>query len=278
MRFDPQTRRLNLDPRDPGFYRDPYPAYRALHASPGPVFWEDYGFWCFTGHAAVASLLRDKRFGRQILHVTTRENLGWPERPAHLADFDALERHSLLELEPPAHTRLRALVNRAFVSRQVERLALRIADRAEMLIDALEPGADLIEAFATPMAVGVIAELIGAPVEDSGRMLDWSHKMVTMYGFAPSRADEDAAAAAARDFTVYVRRLVATRRREPGDDLLSQLIAAESEGGRLSEDELVAAVILLLNAGHEATVHALGNAVKAILENGARFDDSADGD
>ncbi len=138
MRFDPQTRRLSLDPRDPAFFADPYAAYASLHASPGPVFWEDYGFWCLAGHAGVSNLLRDKRFGRQILHVATREELGWPPRPEHLAAFDALERHSLLELEPPEHTRLRALVNRAFVSRQVERLAPRIAEMAERLIDRLE--------------------------------------------------------------------------------------------------------------------------------------------
>ena len=272
MRCDPQTRRLQLDPRDPGFYGDPYPAYAALHASPGPWFWEDYGFWCFPGHAAVSSLLRDRRFGRQILHLTSREALGWPERPAHLADFDALERHSLLELEPPAHTRLRARVNRAFVSRQVERLAPAIADMAETLIDALKPGADLIDAFATPIALGIIAALIGAPARDGARLLDWSHRMVAMYRLAPTRADEEAAALAARDFAAYVRRLAAERRREPRDDLVSRL--AEGETAELSEDELVSTVVLLLNAGHEATVHAIGNAAKTLLEAGARFDGS----
>ena len=274
MRFDPQSRRLSLDPRDPAFFADPYAAYARLHASPGPVFWEDYGFWCFPGHAAVSALLRDKRFGRQILHLATREELGWPPRPGHLADFDAIERHSLLELEPPEHTRLRALVNRAFVSRQVERLAPAIAGMAERLLDGLSPGDDLIAGFATPQAVGVIAALIGAPAADAALLLDWSHKMVAMYQFAPTRADEDAAAAAARDFAAYVRGLVAERRRDPRDDLISQLIAAESEEGRLSENELVTIVILLLNAGHEATVHALGNGVKALLEGGACFDGS----
>ncbi len=89
-----------------------------------PVFfWEDYGFWCFLDHADVSTLLRDRRFGRQVLHVATREALGWPEPAPHLEPFHAIERHSLLELEPPEHTRLRGLVNRAFVSRQVERLA-----------------------------------------------------------------------------------------------------------------------------------------------------------
>jgi cytochrome P450 len=274
MRFDPAARRLRLDPRDPVFFADPYAAYAKLHAAPGPAFWEDYGFWCFFGHAAVSALLRDKRFGRQILHVATREELGWPERPAHLADFDAIERHSLLEMEPPEHTRLRALVNRAFVSRQVERLGPRIAEMAEALIDKLEPGADLIADFATPIPVGVIAELIGAPVEDSALLLDWSHKMVAMYQFAPTRADEDAAAAASREFAAYVRVLIARRRRSLNDDLLSRLIVAESEESRLSEDELVTSVVLLLNAGHEATVHALGNAVKTLVESGAHFDGS----
>jgi unspecific monooxygenase len=271
MLFDPSTRRLKLDPRDPAFFQDPYAAYRALHAAPGPVFWEDYGFWCFAAHGSVSSLLRDKRFGRQILHVATRVELGWPERPAHLADFDALERHSLLELEPPEHTRLRGLVNRAFVSRQVERLAPRIAALAQRLSDQLAPGDDLIERFCTPIPVAIIAELIGAPVEDSARLLDWSHKMVAMYQFGPTRADEDAAAQAAREFAAYVRALAAERRRRPREDLISRLIAAESEGGRLSEDEMVATVVLLLNAGHEATVHALGNGLKALLEAGAGF-------
>jgi cytochrome P450 len=274
MRFDPAARRLNLDPRDPEVFADPYAAYARLHEAPGPVFWEDYGFWCLYGLSAVSALLRDKRFGRQILHVAARADLGWPERPAHLADFDAIERHSLLELEPPEHTRLRGLVNRAFVSRQIDRLAPRIAEMAEGLIDRLEPGADLIERFATPIPVGVIAELIGAPVEDSALWLDWSHKMVAMYQFAPTRADEDAAAEASREFSAYMRALVARRRRSLGDDLLSRLIVAESEEGRLSEDELVTTVILLLNAGHEATVHALGNGAKTLIEAGARFDGS----
>jgi unspecific monooxygenase len=274
MHFDPQNRRLSQNPRDPAFFADPYAVYSRLHDSPGPVFWEDYGFWCFAGHTAVSGLLRDRRFGRQILHVATREELGWPPRPAQLADFDAIERHSLLELEPPEHTRLRSLVNRAFVTRQVERLAPGIAESAERLVDGLAPGDDLITALATPLPVGVIAELIGAPVADAPLLLDWSHKMVAMYQFAPTRADEDAAAAASRDFAAYVRGLVAERRRAPRDDLVSQLIAAESAEGRLSEDELVTTVILLLNAGHEATVHALGNSVKSLLERGMRFDGS----
>ncbi|MDE3177034.1 MAG: cytochrome P450 [Pseudomonadota bacterium] len=274
MRFDPQSRRLAQNPRDPAFFADPYALYRRLHGV-GAFFWEDYGFWCFAGHAEVSALLRDKRFGRQILHVAARAELGWPDRPAHLAHFDALERHSLLELEPPEHTRLRGLVNRAFVSRQIERLRPRIAALADGLIDAMAPGVDLIAAYATPIPVAVIAELIGAPFADAPRLLDWSHKIVAMYQFAPTRADEEAADRAAREFSAYVRDLIGERRRAPRDDLVSQLIAAESGGGRLSEDELVTSVVLLLNAGHEATVHAIGNSAKTLLEHGARTVDDA---
>jgi cytochrome P450 len=262
--------RFSQSPRNPGFFNDPYPAYREMRLAGELFFWEDYGFWCCASHKQVSALLRDKRFGRQILHVATRESLGWPERPAHLAPFDAIERHSLLELEPPEHTRLRALVNRAFVSRHVERLAPSIAALAERLIDAFESrgAVDLIEAFATPIPIGVIAELIGAPGDDASLLLDWSHKMVAMYQFAPSRVAEDKAAQASSDFASYVRRLIAERRRLPREDLISQLISAQTNDGRLSEDELVTTVVLLLNAGHEATVHAIGNSVKSVLEHG----------
>src|SRR5947209_6601377 len=129
-------------------------------------------------------------FGRQILHVATREELGWPPRPPHLANFDALELHSLLELEPPAHTRLRGLVNRAFVSRRIEGMSASLAALAERLIDRLAPGDDFIAGYATPIPVAAIAELLGAPAEDAGSLLDWSHRIVAMYQFAPSRADE----------------------------------------------------------------------------------------
>jgi unspecific monooxygenase len=258
--------RFSQPPRDPAFYRDPQPLYRGLLGQPGPCFWEDYGFHVFARHAEVSALLRDKRFGRQVLHLTTREKLGWPERPNHLVDFDALERHSLLELEPPDHTRLRGHINRAFVSRAIDRLAPDIEALAARLIDgfAKRGEAELLEAFATPLAVGVIAALIGAPAEAEPRLLDWSHKMVAMYRLAPTRAEEDAAAAASREFAHFVRGLIAARRRAPQSDLISQL----NESERLSDDERVSSVVLLLNAGHEATVHSLGLAVKTMLDHG----------
>ena len=256
------------DPRDPDFYNNPYPAYHAIREKSPVFFWQQYGFWCFSRHEDVSALFRDKRFGRQILHRATREELGWPAPAEHVKPFYDVEQHSLLELEPPDHTRLRTLINRAFVSRQVDRLAPRIEALAHELIDGFEPAGtvELIEAFATPIPVILIAELLGVPAAMAPQLLDWSHKMVAMYQFGRSHEIETAAVAATQDFVHFLRRYIAERRKAPADDLISHLIAAETEGKRLSEDELVSTCILVLNAGHEATVHAIGNAVKAILE------------
>jgi len=269
--IDAAGARVRLSPTDPAFVADPYPAYAAIRQACPVFLWEDYGFPCLAGHADVAAALRDRRLGRQILHLVSRADLGWPEPKPHLEAFDAVERHSLLELEPPAHTRLRGLVNRAFVSRAIERLRPRIASLAHDLLDGVEGAgeADLIAAFAQPIPVVVIAELLGVPVADAPDLVSWSHAMVAMYRLAPTRAEEDAAAAASAAFAAYLRRLIAERRAEPRDDLLSHLVRAETEGERLTEDEIVSTAILLLNAGHEATVHAIGNAAAAILRNGA---------
>jgi cytochrome P450 len=266
--IDAVRRRVSVDPRDPTFFNDPYPAYRAIREAVPTFFWEQYGFWCFSRHGEVSALLRDRRFGRQILHLASRAELGWSEPPQHLKPFFDLERHSLLELEPPEHTRLRNLVNRAFVSRQVERLAPRIAALTNKLIDGFEAqgSADLLDVLATPIPVIVIAELLGVPAEMWPRLLDWSHRMVAMYQFGVSRDVEDGAAAAALEFADFLRAIVEERRRRPGEDLISQLIGAQAGGAKLSEDELIATCVLLLNAGHEATVHAIGNGVKALLE------------
>ncbi len=269
VQIDKMRRTVSLDPRDAAFFQNPYPAYDAIRAAAPVFFWEQYGFWCFSRHAEVSELLRDKRFGRQILHVKSREALGWPTPAAHLQAFDALERHSLLSLEPPEHTRLRTLVNRAFVSRQIDRLGPRIAALAHERIDAFERNGEveLLGAFANPIPVIVIAELLGVPAQSWRQLLDWSHRMVAMYQFGVTRAVEESAAGAAREFSDFLRQEVARKRMAPGDDLISKLIAAEAERGRLSEAELISTCVLLLNAGHEATVHSLGNSVKALLEN-----------
>src|SRR4051795_4866596 len=114
LTIDTAARRVRLDPADAAFFQNPYRTYDAIRAAAPVFYWEDYGFWCFCTHEDVAALFRDKRFGRDMRGVATRAELGWPELPPHTAPFYAVEAHSMLELEPPAHTRLRTLVNRAF--------------------------------------------------------------------------------------------------------------------------------------------------------------------
>ncbi len=262
LSIDVPRRRVRLDPRDPAFFNDPYPAYAAIRKAAPAFFWEDYGFWCFARFADVSALLRDRRFGRTIGEGAQRDS------KAHLEPFDALERHSMLELEPPRHTRLRNLVNRAFVSRRIEKLKPRIESLAHARIDAfaLNRSADLVAEFAEPIPVAVIADLLGVPREMGPQLVDWSHAMVAIYQFGVTRAVEERAAEAARAFADYLRGFARARREGLGDDLVSQLLIAESDGGKLSEDELVATVVLLLNAGHEATVQAIGNGVRIMLE------------
>jgi cytochrome P450 len=263
--------RRSADPRDPAFYQDPYPFYAVQHAESPAFVWENYGHWCFAGFRDVSALLRDKRFGRQITHVMSREELGWPPPKAHTAAFDLTEKYSLLALEPPAHTRLRTLVNRAFVSRHVEGLRPRIERLANEMIDGFEAdaGTELIKSFAAPIPAIVIAEMIGLPAEMAPQLLNWSNRMVQMYMFGVTRAVEDDANQASEDFMAYLREVIAERRKSPREDLLTHMLMAEPlNGQKLSEDEVVSTAILLLNAGHEATVHTTGNAVKTILESG----------
>lgn len=274
MQIDPVRRAVSLDPRDPAFYNNPYPAYREIRAAAPVFYWEEYGYWCFARHEDVNALLRDRRFGRQITHLVSREQLGWPEIPPQLAPFYAFEAHSLLELEPPAHTRIRGLVNRAFVARAIEGLRPRIAALAQSLINEFEGSGttDLLESFATPFPVAIIADLLGVPREMAPQLLIWSHRMVAMYQARRDAKIEAEAVAATLEFTGFMYDYVERRRLEPRDDLLTQLIAAEQEGQKLSTDELITTAILLLNAGHEATVHALANGIKAVLEHGVRTD------
>ena len=272
MRIDTTRRSVFLDPVDPAFYNDPYPAYHAIRAEL-PVFrWEQYGHWCFARHEDVNALLRDRRFGRQILHVATREELGWPETPAHLKPFYDFESHSLLELEPPVHTRLRGLINRSFLSRQVERMRPAITNLANGLIDRFEAKgeAELLADFATPIPVIVICDLLGVPGDMAQQLLALSHDMVAMYMARRDRAVEERAVMATVEFSGFMRDYITRRRKEPRDDLLSELIRAEEQGAKLTEDELVTTAILILNAGHEATVHAIGNGIKCLLEQGIR--------
>ncbi|NMG41259.1 cytochrome P450 [Chelativorans sp. ZYF759] len=269
LHFDRARRKVRIDPHDHRFFQDPYPAYAYLNREAPVFFWEEFGHWCLAGFDDVNRLFRDKRFGRERPggYMNAVKALG--DR-SHLAAFDAVEAGSMLELEPPVHTRLRTLVNRAFVSRQVEKLRPRIEMLAHALVDAFEDRGevDLIPSFATPLPATVIAEMMGLPAETGPQLVAWSNDMVRMYMHAPTRADADKANESAAAFAGFIRHHADGRRKDPGDDLLSVLIAAHESGDRLSEDELVSSAILLLNAGHEATVHQTGNAVRTILRQG----------
>ena len=269
MRINTQTLHVQLDPRNPDFFNNPYPYYEELRAKTPIFFWEEFGFWSFVNHEDVSTLLRDRRFGRQITHLATRAELGWPPEREDLKPFYAVDLHSLLELEPPDHTRLRGLIQKAFMARQIDRLSPRIAQLSHQLIDQMKSKgqANLLTDFATTIPVYIIAELIGVPTSMSQSLLDWSHAMVGMYELARSPKQEQAAVRAAQEFVAYLREIVSHRRKEPKDDLISKLIEVEEAGEKLSEDELISTCILLLNAGHEATVNVVGNGLYALLRN-----------
>lgn len=254
----PPTPVISQSPRDPAFAQDPYPFYARLHALGGAAIWDDYGHLVVGRFDVVDAALRDRRLGRELRPA--------PPVADHVRPFYAVDRLSMLEREGAAHARLRRLALGAFVSRRIEGLRPRIAALAEDLA-AAEPE-DLLAGFCEPIPVIVIAELIGAPASDAPLLRDWSARMVAMYAFGRDRAVEDAAVAATQEFSAYLGDLAEARRKAPRADLISHLLAAEAEGDRLTKEELIATCILLLNAGHEATVHAFGNGLKALLESG----------
>lgn len=254
---------LSQSPLDPAFVQDPYPFYETAR-SHGPFFhWVDYDAIATPNAAACAAIFRDRRFGREAPAERA------PKIPPHLAPFYAVEAHSMLELEPPRHTRLRGLVLRAFTSRRIQALAPEIAALSHQLIDAFPQGEfDLLQHFAQKLPVIIIARLLGVPETMSDDLLHWSNAMVGMYMAGRDRAREDRAVTATEAFVAFMRSYIEARRAEPRDDLITALIAAEKTGEKLSTDELITTCILLLNAGHEATVHTIGNGVKTLLETG----------
>lgn len=255
-------RRLAQPPTDPAFVQNPYPFYARARAAGDIVFWEDYGLPVTTTHAAANAVLKDRRLGREPLALA--------ETPPHLEAFYGIEAHSMLELEPPRHSRLRNLVLRAFTSRRVAAMGPEIEALAHQLIDALPSRLnDLLPAYAQRIPVIVIARLLGVPESMADQLLSWSRDMVGMYQAGRTLAMEEAANLAALEFSAFLREYVDARRAQPADDLITHLIAAEEDGKRLSTEELITTCILLLNAGHEATVHTLGNGIKSVLEHDA---------
>jgi cytochrome P450 len=258
---------LGYDPWNPAFVADPYPALARLRAGPRAIYDERTNQWLVSRHADVNALLRDRRLGRSYRHVATNAEWGRPDPPDEEAAFWHLLNSQMIDREPPDHTRLRRLVTTAFTPRTIEKLRPRIQAISGRLVDhAAELGEfDLIGDLLELLPVTVIAELLGIPESDRASLRPWSADMTLVFELNPSPAYRTRAVSAGRDFEAYIRGLVRERRARPTDDLISELALVAEAGDRLSEDELVGTAILLLNAGHEASVNGAANSWYALF-------------
>ena len=246
-----------LDLTDPAVVADPYPHLAALRAV-APMAWHrGMGTWLATGHAEAGAVLRDRRLGRVFAARTPEDD--WDT-------FNWLHADSILDSEPPKHTRLRRLVAGAFGRGHVQRLAPRIEQLAAGLLADLPDGEfDVLADYAEPLPVLVIAELLGVPEADRHHLRPWSQAIVRMYEVDRTPEVEAQARQASAEFAAYVEELAADRAARPGEDLLSDLVQARDGSDRLSSRELVATAVLLLNAGHEASVNGFGNGLHSWL-------------
>ena len=271
----------------PAMRRNPHPAYRRLRSA-APVLRTAFGVWLVAGHDAVTTALRDPRLGSdeskanlQVLRdsrvnklFNRRGGSGTAHRGEYIETFSQL----MLFRDPPDHTRLRSLVSKAFTPRTVESLTGRIAELVAELLDAVDRRGtrrmDVMHDFAYPFPARVICELLGVPAGDHDVFVRNAPALATGLDPSPMRSQSvlDAADVAVIEVSSYLRGLIERRRREPADDLLSALIAAEAEGDRLTETELVGTCLLLLIAGHETTANLIGNGLVALLGQPAAAD------
>lgn len=254
-------------PNDPEFLDDPYPVLSALREAT-PVFRNELtGQWTITRFADVYETLRDRRLGRSYTHLFEHEELGRTAPDPRWSSFLQHERWSLLCLEPPDHTRIRRLVSKVFTPRAVAELRPSIEGLADELLDeCVERGRfDVLSDYAQPYSVAVICSMLGVPRSDTRALLDWSHAIVKMYELSTPDDVCRAADQAAAEYIAYTKALIAEKRRSPDGLLVSELVAVEDEGDVLTEDEIVSTTMVLLEAGHEATVNTLGNGVNALL-------------
>jgi cytochrome P450 len=246
---------MTFAPADIGFVADPYPAYAELREHAPVRYDEATDHWLVSRYDDVNALLRDRRLGRTYLHRATHAEMGHPDPPAWHGPFWDLINAGILDMEPPDHTRVRRLVAKAFTPRFVEGLRPRVQAIMDGLVDAVAGAGefDLI-AVAEPLPVTVIAEMLGVPESDRHHLRPWSADVCKMYELNPSVEMQQDAVRASLEFGEYLRRLARERKGAPGEDLISRLTAVVDQGEQLSEDELVGTCVLLLNAGHEATV------------------------
>ncbi len=259
-----------IDFADPGFLQDPYPALNTTREAT-PIF-DQVGKdglrrWFLTRYEDVFRVLRDRRLGRVPEPIMTRAEVGLPPLRSDWGPYNDVEQWSLLMLEPPEHRRLRQLVYREFTPKRIDGLRPVIVAHADRLLHEASQHTrfDLLSDFAQPFSIHVIAELLGAPIEDWPRYLDWSHHIVKMYELDTTDDQATSAVRASVEFASWCRDLIAERRTHPADDLISGLCTVETSDGRLSDREVISTIVLLLNAGHEATVNSLGNGMVSML-------------
>ena len=265
-----------FDPADPDFVADPYPTLNALRER-GPLHYDEgFDLWLVPRYQDVRAVQLDRRMGR-VRDGHARPLDLRPIRELGLEGWEPyyeVERHSLLMLEPPEHTRIRILINRAFTPRRVRELRDPIRSIADRLLEELRDRdtLDLLADYTQPYSVRVIATLLGAPVEDADLLLAWSHAIVKMYELHCTREQAAAAIDAAGEFLAWASALIASRRADPRDDLITALCLAETDDGGLTDAEIASTVILLLNAGHEATVNTMGNGIVAAMNHGQAWE------
>ena len=247
---------MDFAPTELAFIADPYPVYAELRAHEPVRYDEATDHWLISRYEDVNALLRDRRFGRTYQHLASHAEMGHPDPPDWHAPFWDLINAGILDMEPPNHTRVRRLVSKAFTPRFVENLRPRVQAIMDDLVDELGGAGefDLLQ-VAEPLPVTVIAEMLGVPEADRHHLRPWSGDICKMYELNPSTEMQQDAIRASNEFSAYLRELARARKVDPGEDLISQLALVVDEGEQLTEDELVGTCVLLLNAGHEATVN-----------------------
>ena len=252
-----------IDFDDPAFVSNPYPALKELRAAGQPVWHEGMQMFLAARHVDANDVFRNKSLGRIFTEKT-------PEFEWEI--FNWLHADSILDSEPPKHTRLRSLVAKAFNRQKIEGMRPAVERITEQLLIAIDDKVksgqtfDLIADYAEPLPVKIIADLLGFPESEEHLLRPWSQAIVKMYEVNPSVQYQNEAKVAAQEFADYVRDLAESRKKTPGADLISDLAAVEENGEKLNMHELVATCVLLLNAGHEASVNAFGNGMVAALQ------------
>ena len=252
-----------IDFNNPTFVADPYEQLKALREIGKPVWHEGMQIFLAARHSDANDVFRNKSLGR--IFTDKSPEFEWET-------FNWLHSDSILDSEPPKHTRLRSLVAKAFNRNKIEGMRPAVERITQQLLDAIDEKVklgetfDLIADYAEPLPVKIIADLLGFPESEEHLLRPWSQSIVKMYEVNPSEQYQVEAKKAASEFAEYVRSLAEHRKTNPGQDLITDLAMVEENGEKLNSHELVATCVLLLNAGHEASVNAFGNGMVAALE------------